>query len=492
MADETGGAETAREHLGTGLALLSEGDVDAAAAHLQLAVFISPSSHYAREAAAAAATFFSNPTSTSTIEGDPSSTARGWNYLSLTLDHDNPGEHLVHLCRPRSGPIWGLVLAVRGRIEASEGRHVAALPLLAEAGHIWETTGSKHDSKLAAHAKFEAAMSAVTLGRPSTARRLLNEIVKRDPPAEEEITWKALLESARLAHENLDFADAERLLEQLEEEQRIPQRYRSEMLFIYGWALLRTDRFEKAARLLEASAREEHSKSCGEEESCMGRASYFAGRANLLAGHPEKADELWNALLDRHPYSYYAEMAAKASNGTAEKSHPRKSWAWLLLATEREDRNSDLDTCDQDIAHALELNNFSLYSPSRGHDDHPGSGANKTTEEPREPSQRSCQQRTKRLAEFLESYDGSMILALTRLHAGLVSLERWKNRSGHPPADFLLEEMPSKETRRYVREVISSARRYRLVCGEVDGEEVGANPRPEAVPYAQLEGSCHR
>jgi soluble lytic murein transglycosylase len=70
------------------------------------------------------------------------------------------------------------------------------------------------------------------------------------------------------------------------------------------------------------------------------------------------------------------------------------------------------------------------------------------------------------LANMLEDYDGSLILALSAYNAGPLRVERWLRRNGDPGPNIYaaidwIESIPFTETRNYVQRVLENHTVYR-------------------------------
>jgi len=62
--------------------------------------------------------------------------------------------------------------------------------------------------------------------------------------------------------------------------------------------------------------------------------------------------------------------------------------------------------------------------------------------------------------QLLALYDGEVEQALAAYNAGPGAVARWKRRLGDIPSDVFVEEIPYRETREYVRSVLSWQRKY--------------------------------
>ncbi len=69
------------------------------------------------------------------------------------------------------------------------------------------------------------------------------------------------------------------------------------------------------------------------------------------------------------------------------------------------------------------------------------------------------------LGQLLQRYDGDFLKSLAAYNAGERAVDRWLNELGTVSADTFAEEIPYRETRRYVRKVLASYRMYRRVWG---------------------------
>ena len=62
--------------------------------------------------------------------------------------------------------------------------------------------------------------------------------------------------------------------------------------------------------------------------------------------------------------------------------------------------------------------------------------------------------------QLLVLHDGQVERALAAYNAGPGAVARWKRRLGEVPNDVFVEEIPYRETRDYVRAVLSWQRKY--------------------------------
>jgi soluble lytic murein transglycosylase-like protein/TolA-binding protein len=69
-------------------------------------------------------------------------------------------------------------------------------------------------------------------------------------------------------------------------------------------------------------------------------------------------------------------------------------------------------------------------------------------------------------AHLFEKYNGSLVLSVMAYNAGTQAVDRWLERSGDLPADVFVEKAGFAETRNYVRRVVRTLTRYRLLDGE--------------------------
>ncbi len=67
------------------------------------------------------------------------------------------------------------------------------------------------------------------------------------------------------------------------------------------------------------------------------------------------------------------------------------------------------------------------------------------------------------LAQMLTEFSGEWTLALAAYNAGPHQVRRWVNTIGYPSAEEFTEEIPFAETRNYVKRVLGSFYRYRLL-----------------------------
>ncbi len=69
------------------------------------------------------------------------------------------------------------------------------------------------------------------------------------------------------------------------------------------------------------------------------------------------------------------------------------------------------------------------------------------------------------LAYLLEKFDGNFILALTAYNGGPTNVTNWLKKSSEDIDEFI-EDIPSSETKRYVKKVMSSYAMYKHIYGE--------------------------
>src|ERR1051326_160316 len=70
---------------------------------------------------------------------------------------------------------------------------------------------------------------------------------------------------------------------------------------------------------------------------------------------------------------------------------------------------------------------------------------------------------THHFVRLLKAFDGNVVLALAAYNAGSANVRGWKLQSFGREQEDLLEDIPVKETRRYVRRVLSAYRRFKTV-----------------------------
>lgn len=67
---------------------------------------------------------------------------------------------------------------------------------------------------------------------------------------------------------------------------------------------------------------------------------------------------------------------------------------------------------------------------------------------------------TRHLKDLMESYDGNLTLAVAAYNAGAGNVKRWQKGYGDLPEDEFVESIPFRETREYVKKVVSSMEMY--------------------------------
>lgn len=67
---------------------------------------------------------------------------------------------------------------------------------------------------------------------------------------------------------------------------------------------------------------------------------------------------------------------------------------------------------------------------------------------------------TLHLKDLLQSYDRNLTLAIAAYNAGSGNVKRWQKGYGHLPEDEFIESIPFRETREYVKKVVSSMEMY--------------------------------
>ena len=80
------------------------------------------------------------------------------------------------------------------------------------------------------------------------------------------------------------------------------------------------------------------------------------------------------------------------------------------------------------------------------------------------------------LAELIDEFDGSYILALAGYNAGPGRANRWVKQNGSPRKKTIdtidwIEMIPFKETRNYVQRVLESLQVYRLITSNASAEK---------------------
>ncbi|ACH39610.1 lytic transglycosylase domain protein [Citrifermentans bemidjiense Bem] len=67
---------------------------------------------------------------------------------------------------------------------------------------------------------------------------------------------------------------------------------------------------------------------------------------------------------------------------------------------------------------------------------------------------------TRHLKDLLDSYDRNLTLAIAAYNAGSGNVKRWQKGYGHLPQDEFVESIPFKETREYVKKVVTGMEMY--------------------------------
>ena len=88
---------------------------------------------------------------------------------------------------------------------------------------------------------------------------------------------------------------------------------------------------------------------------------------------------------------------------------------------------------------------------------------------------------TRYLRQLLDRYDGNLAKALAAYNGGEDAVAKWERRAPGAPTDEFVETISYRETRHYVKTVLSNYRRYRRLYG-APGEQ-RALDRAEAAPY---------
>lgn len=93
------------------------------------------------------------------------------------------------------------------------------------------------------------------------------------------------------------------------------------------------------------------------------------------------------------------------------------------------------------------------------------------------------------LSELLDRFDGSLPSALAAYNAGPSRVSRWRRRPYAGDADVFLERIPFRETRGYVKGVLSDSRVYAALygCGRSEpcvGRKAAFSPGPAGEPSA--------
>jgi soluble lytic murein transglycosylase len=288
--------EAAETHLLRGRAAFALGDAESALADLVRTILSAPGHVYAREAAEAVAI----------ILEDDADLAGAWTRLAGALGFRNTSARLARLAGDRRmAPLAAIVAASRAHLEAEAGRHVAALPLFAEAAE-------SADTDVAARSRYGAALSAQALGRLRVARATFEAVAEAHPA--HPLAAPARLEAARIALRSRDHEGARDLLQDLLLERPVgPER--PQALFLLGWSHLREDAPAAAAGFFASAAAESASIAAFEDVyggtaiASAARAHYWAGRAHALAGNTAEAEAAWRHVLAHHPLSYYAALA---------------------------------------------------------------------------------------------------------------------------------------------------------------------------------------
>ena len=77
------------------------------------------------------------------------------------------------------------------------------------------------------------------------------------------------------------------------------------------------------------------------------------------------------------------------------------------------------------------------------------------------------------LKELLRLFDGNLALAIAAYNAGTGSVHRWLTRLGDVPIDVFVEEIPYRETNRYVQNVLTAYALYRMIYDSPAGPPIG-------------------
>lgn len=96
---------------------------------------------------------------------------------------------------------------------------------------------------------------------------------------------------------------------------------------------------------------------------------------------------------------------------------------------------------------------------------------------------------TRHLKDLLENYDKNLTLAVAAYNAGAGNVKRWQKNYGNLPEDEFVESIPFKETREYVKKVVSSMeiyqRLYHLPPYKHPGQQRQVAPSENSDPTEQ-------